>query len=166
MNVTFEDVPTYAFVGENGTFGFGMSGGKENFQDSQINSINNHPVGSFLRKWFNFFTDDFRPSSGFHADLVDDSLTTTDKSLGAVCTGIPWLADIPWGYWCCERNGPCKEGAGNCVNDTECAGQLLCGHNNCDLGNPGFHPSDDCCYWPGEIVDENFREMFKKTSFP
>ena len=134
MNVTYQDMSTHELFGENGTIGFGQS-----FRQTKakINSINNHPVGRFLGHWYNFLTDNFRPSSGFHADLVDDSLTNTNESLGAACLGV---ARIAHGHRCCDlsRSGPCKEGAGNCNSDTECAGNLLCGHNNCDLDNPGF----------------------------
>ena len=108
--------------------------------DMKINSIKNHPVGRFLGKWYTFLTDNFRPSSGFHADLVDDSHASTDESLGAACNG---------GDSCCSADNPCKEGAGDCDVHQDCAGELLCGQNNCDLNNPGFDSNDDCCYWPG-----------------
>ena len=71
-------------IGEKGTIGFGQSGQPK----AKINSINNHPVGRFLGHWYNFLTDNFRPSSGFHADLVDDSLTNTSESLGTACLGV------------------------------------------------------------------------------
>ena len=140
--------------GEKGTIGFGQSGQPK----AKINSINNHPVGRFLGHWYNFLTDNFRPSSGFHADLVDDSLTNTSESLGAACLGVVGQVRIAHGHGCCHpsRSGPCKEGAGNCYNDTECVGNLLCGHNNCDLDNPGFRYGDDCCYWPGNIYKSQF----------
>ena len=43
----------------------------------------------------------------------------------------------------------CEEGGGDCESDWECAGSLVCGHNNClhHLGHQGglWDATDDCC---------------------
>ena len=49
---------------------------------------------------------------------------------------------------CCSVTSPCKEGEGDCDSNLHCEGDLLCGANNCDLNNPGFDTTDDCCFRP------------------
>ena len=43
---------------------------------------------------------------------------------------------------CCRdgEHGPCGEGEGDCDSDSECAGPLVCGKDNCPWGD-----EDDCC---------------------
>ena len=44
---------------------------------------------------------------------------------------------------CCTENFPCEIGEGDCDSDSECAGNLTCGEDNC---GPGFSwSSSDCC---------------------
>ena len=49
---------------------------------------------------------------------------------------------------CCSVSSPCKEGEGDCDSNLHCEGDLLCGANNCDINNPGFDTTDDCCFRP------------------
>ena len=51
------------------------------------------------------------------------------------------------GYDCCSASYKCGEGEGDCDNDNECLGNLLCGTDNCDQ-SLGFGPSYDCCIQP------------------
>ena len=45
---------------------------------------------------------------------------------------------------CCTESSPCDEGQGDCDNDKECKGNLVCGKNNCD--NLKFPwRGTDCC---------------------
>lgn len=45
---------------------------------------------------------------------------------------------------CCTTDKPCPVGHGDCNSDSECEGNLVCGHNNCDQAR--FDWSDaDCC---------------------
>ena len=44
-------------------------------------------------------------------------------------------------------DGYCKEGEGDCDDDAECEGDLVCGINNC-AWNSTF---DDCCAKPGKL---------------
>ena len=53
-------------------------------------------------------------------------------STGLRCNGID--------EGCCTTNDPCKEGDGDCDNNNECAGSLICGEDNCPWGD-----GDDCC---------------------
>jgi len=53
---------------------------------------------------------------------------------------------------CCTNDRPCKIGEGDCDDDDECEGDLVCGNKNCpwDGKAPGFLSSniretDDCC---------------------
>merc|ERR1719318_477414 len=41
---------------------------------------------------------------------------------------------------CCTKDKPCDEGEGDCDDDTECRGSLVCGKDNCPWGD-----DDDCC---------------------
>lgn len=41
---------------------------------------------------------------------------------------------------CCTKQTPCKENDGDCDFDDQCAGNLICGSNNCAWGD-----GDDCC---------------------
>jgi len=48
---------------------------------------------------------------------------------------------------CCDsKPDGCLEGEGDCDTDSHCAGDLVCGKDNC-VGE-GFDKSDDCCYQP------------------
>jgi hypothetical protein len=49
---------------------------------------------------------------------------------------------------CCSRNTPCVEGAGDCEDDADCNGDLVCGQNNCKQFGYFFHEEDDCCVKP------------------
>ena len=42
----------------------------------------------------------------------------------------------------------CDEGEGDCANDGECQGDLVCGRDNCDMTTPTFASTDDCCRNP------------------
>ena len=45
---------------------------------------------------------------------------------------------------CTSRPEKCGIDEGDCDDDAECAGNLICGQNNCG-GRPGFDDTDDCC---------------------
>ena len=47
-----------------------------------------------------------------------------------------------WG--CCTNAAPCGLGTGDCDYDSECAGNLVCGDDNCAAGSPNL----DCCMDP------------------
>ena len=53
-------------------------------------------------------------------------------------------------YWsCCSSSNPCGVAEGDCDDDDECQGHLLCGTDNC---LSPFSSAVDCCYdpFPGE----------------
>ena len=61
-----------------------------------------------------------------------------------------------FGKWtnCCTEENPCKAGDGDCDNDDQCDGDLVCGTNNCVRNNPNFYYYDfgsdsDCCVESG-----------------
>ena len=41
---------------------------------------------------------------------------------------------------CCTEATPCLDGDGDCDNDRQCAGSLVCGIDNCPWGD-----DEDCC---------------------
>ena len=63
--------------------------------------------------------------------------TTTPVSNGTVCD---WTTTATWA--CCTALYPCELGEGDCDNDGECVGSLVCGTNNC---GGIFESSADCC---------------------
>merc|ERR1711970_712759 len=46
---------------------------------------------------------------------------------------------------CCTKETPCVLGEGDCDDDSDCSGNLLCGNNNCKAFGSFFHEKDDCC---------------------
>lgn len=46
---------------------------------------------------------------------------------------------------CCTAETPCEYGEGDCDKDTDCAGALICGKDNCPARPHGFDRTDDCC---------------------
>ena len=59
------------------------------------------------------------------------------------------VCDLPMtDLWsCCTALQPCGYGGGDCDNDGECAGSLLCGIDNCG----GIVDSGaDCCIYPSK----------------
>ena len=52
----------------------------------------------------------------------------------------------PNGEFCTENL--CQEWEGDCDHDSECAGSLKCGTNNCPA-QFNWNPTEDCCYKPG-----------------
>ena len=54
-------------------------------------------------------------------------------------------------WHCCTASNPCGPGKGDCDNDDDCAGDLVCGDHNCgDFEGDFFfaHPNMDCCASP------------------
>ena len=47
---------------------------------------------------------------------------------------------------CCSSTNQCYEVEGDCDNDNDCAGDLVCGKNNC--GDTWSSPHFDCCVKP------------------
>jgi len=45
---------------------------------------------------------------------------------------------------CCTEEYPCGEDEGDCDSDSDCAGDLICGKDNCPRGTT-FEDGDDCC---------------------
>ena len=57
-------------------------------------------------------------------------------------TGCDWS----WETWgCCSFYHPCGIFEGDCDGDNECAGNLVCGTNNCFSS---FSSTADCCIQP------------------
>ena len=57
------------------------------------------------------------------------------------------------GLGCCTSSNPCGLGEGDCDDDSECSGSLICGGpngnegDNCDT-SLGFESAWDCCVYP------------------
>ena len=61
------------------------------------------------------------------------------------CTCVCDWTLVEWSgaTWdCCSALHPCELGGGDCDNDGECAGNLVCGSNNC---GGIFESTADCC---------------------
>ena len=47
---------------------------------------------------------------------------------------------------CCTSSAPCAMGEGDCDNDSQCAGDLVCGTDNCiDFDTAWPDSAFDCC---------------------
>ena len=66
---------------------------------------------------FNTF-DIWRKDTHFHFSLI-------------VCKGL-----FNYDERCCSPKKQCGHDEGDCDGDNECAGDLVCGHNNCPLAEP------------------------------
>ena len=92
----------------------------------------------------------------YHKDAspYDDCCTTVEKLISDVekeGNGKPWCKgrNFSGGQECCESEDPegskCTEGQGDCDSDDGCAGNLVCGSNNCRSYHRDASPYDDCC---------------------
>jgi len=61
------------------------------------------------------------------------------------CNPTTWEA---YNKECCSIEEPCGLGEGDCDIDDECAGDLVCGKNNCLRNGSGFNKKSDCCAIP------------------
>ena len=76
---------------------------------------------------------------GENFDATDDCCY--DPNIIATrCTG---------GDSCCSESELCKEGEGDCDDDSQCVGNLICGKDNCRDYNPTALPESDCCTYVG-----------------
>ena len=67
---------------------------------------------------------------------------------GDSCCYMPRPGGCTGGDDCCSADVPCDEGEGDCDEDSDCAGGLKCGSNNCPWGD-----GDDCCYRYATVQD-------------
>ena len=82
------------------------------------------------------------PDYDTNTSSTNDSLVVQRQSRN--CDGIP---STDWS--CCSSSRPCSIGKGDCDRDSDCAGGLICGTNNCErnFGKTGSNWSSaaDCC---------------------
>ena len=72
-----------------------------------------------------------------HCKLLDPQ--TNSLGTSTFCLG---------GSSCCTKENPCSLGEGDCDNNEDCKGGLICGHNNCPMklyGTYEWDQFDDCC---------------------
>ena len=69
--------------------------------------------------------------------LILDKRKTMDMIVD--CNGENGTAD------CCTDDSPCKLGDGDCDTDSNCAGDFVCGFNNCRDFNRNADYEYDCC---------------------
>jgi len=72
----------------------------------------------------------------------------TDFKTKYLCNGESGTAD------CCTAERPCKVGDGDCDKDQDCAGDLVCGKDNCQEFNWKAKSSYDCCMEPKVCTGE------------
>ena len=53
---------------------------------------------------------------------------------------------------CCTSDSPCGVGEGDCDSDSDCAGDLTCGNDNCDP-TYGAESWLDCCVGRQGLID-------------
>ena len=68
----------------------------------------------------------------------------------AACSPATW---DKFSWDCCTPESPCHEGEGDCDNDDDCSGDLVCGQNNCPQGFPArfSRHAPDCCEPPASM---------------
>ena len=55
---------------------------------------------------------------------------------------------------CCTSSSPCALGEGDCDNDSDCNGNLVCGTDNCDMFTTAWPDSAfDCCTTGNRLPD-------------
>lgn len=64
------------------------------------------------------------------------------------CPGVEECTGLKGSSACCTEEAPCKEQGGDCDDDKECEGSLVCGTNNCRDFNPSAEETYDCCVRP------------------
>ena len=74
---------------------------------------------------------------------VTSSTTTASPTTTPLTTACDWTTTDTWA--CCTALQPCDLGGGDCDNDGECAGSLVCGTDNC---GGIFESLADCCIYP------------------
>jgi len=77
--------------------------------------------------------------------------TTVAHTTPAPTTPAPTTVAPPCdgGDNCCTSSNQCGVGEGDCDDDNDCQGDLVCGQNNCQRGVGGnFEGDDDCCENP------------------
>ena len=98
----------------------------------EMNDALKHTVGEFIRLYFNavmllFFI--------FHYALY------------IFCEFVVSGCDASENDWgCCTDSVPCALGEGDCDNDSQCSGALVCGTDNCKNFDSAWSSSSwDCC---------------------
>jgi hypothetical protein len=71
-------------------------------------------------------------------------ITSVPVAESSTCDG-----DGSTNFDCCTNDAPCVKGNGDCDFDTDCAGDLYCGEDNCLLYhstlNSAWETTADCC---------------------
>ena len=78
------------------------------------------------------------------------SSNSTKPPTFSLTTTVPRCKGIPSTHWsCCSTANPCQLGQGDCDSNSECAGTLVCGLNNCradhSITGSNWDTIADCC---------------------
>ena len=68
--------------------------------------------------------------------------------ISSIILGVEECTGLKGSSACCSEEAPCKEQGGDCDDDKECEGSLVCGTNNCRDFNPSAEETYDCCVRP------------------
>ena len=94
------------------------------------------------------------------SSYCEDDCCTDDSDCGnGVCGDNNRCRDrCVGGNVCCSQgiNGDCKEGEGDCDDDRECEGSLVCGKDNCVGQTFDSDNSYDCCVAACKTEDDEF----------
>jgi len=72
----------------------------------------------------------------------DGYFGTYCDSAGKECAGDGDYYDVAE---CCSSSEPCGLGSGDCDDHDDCAGDLICGYNNCGSAHSAMGGEADCC---------------------
>jgi len=86
---------------------------------------------------------------GYANKVIDSNVISGSQECPSVdeCLGLKGSSS------CCSEEAPCKEKGGDCDNDAECEGSLVCGTNNCRDFQPDAEESYDCCVKPVQLCN-------------
>ena len=94
---------------------------------------------------FSYFM--YFPTPNFHCSWCTKMMIMTkflNLDFGADCQGTP---STDWN--CCSDAFPCLSGGGDCDEDSQCDGDLVCGSDNClrdfSSGGSNWVAGADCC---------------------
>ena len=61
------------------------------------------------------------------------------------CNGFSSTGGPLTDWRCCSGEQPCDRGEGDCDEDSHCAGNFVCGSNNCKRFGEHWRNNVDCC---------------------
>ena len=65
----------------------------------------------------------------------------------------------------CSQETPCLDGEGNCNDDTQCVGNLLCGKDNCKRLGEFYPDKGNCCVATLYHIQRSSKDYLSRLGF-